>query len=166
MLTVFEFRYFEDEEMLARVPGIFYVLGSSYLSIQLVALAFMGCYSISKPVELETSGLLKNDNQTVYSRHICAPTSLFSSVSLLIQSPLFWALWLTFLFNEQAIIAVTGLYKGFGLNFPWMDDSFLTLIGALASLSNAGSRMVWGVLADHLDYKVIEHNPVSSIAVK
>lgn len=141
--------------MLARVPGVFYVLGCSYLGIQLFALAFMGCYNNIEVVEPEAARLLnKPQAQVLSTGHIRGPTNLSTSICLLIKSPLFYGLWFTFLFNEQVIIAVTGLYKSFGLNFYWMDDSFLTLIGALAALSNAGNRMMWGVLADRLDYKV------------
>ena len=138
--------------MLNRVPGIFYVLGCCYLGIQLFALSFMGCYNNTELAEPEAGGLLKKDHRVLNSDRVRGQTS--TSIRLLIQSPLFFALWFTFLFNEQVIIAVTGLYKSFGLNFHWMDDSFLTLIGALAALSNAGSRMLWGVIADRLDYKV------------
>lgn len=77
--------------------------------------------------------------------------------SNLIRSPLFYALWFTFLFNDQSIIGVTGLYKAFGLSFC-TDDSYLTLIGSLGSISNALGRLIWGLLSDRHEYKVITLN--------
>lgn len=127
--------------VLERVPGLFILLGSVYLAIQLLAVIF-----ITNPPE----AFITRPETTVRLFISAEPTIPLLQI---LRSPLFYALWFTFLFNDQAIIAITGLYKAFGLQF-WNNDKTLTLIGSLSSISNAACRLVWGLLADRMEYRV------------
>lgn len=102
------FSYFVDNDVLRRVPSLFLLLGGTYLTVQLFACIFLTNPSVA--IEHEEASIIEEDNKNGSIRRE------------VILSPLFFALWLTFLFNDQAIMATTGLYKAFGLNFPWMDD--------------------------------------------
>ena len=137
IVYVFLKRYFVDKLILERLPFLFIILGSILLPIQLLAVIFIR-NPIASPVE-EIVPLISSELSVPLSR--------------ILRSPLFYALWFTFLFNEQSIIAVTGLYKAFGLNF-WSDDKSLTVIGSLGSISNALGRLFWGCLADRVEYRV------------
>lgn len=122
------------------MPRLFIFLGSVYLTIQLCSVVF-----------------IKNPHAQPLKEEpvIESPFSPEQAVTLnqILRSPLFYALWFTFLFNDQAIIAITGLYKAFGLQY-WSDDKSLTLIGSLGSISNALGRLGWGFLADRMEYRV------------
>ena len=133
-------RYFVDETLLKRVPNLFIMLGCIYLAVQLLAVIFIR-NPLTSSIRSETISLIPlPDAETPLSK--------------ILRSPLFYALWFTFLFNDQAIIAVTGLYKAFALEF-WSNDETLTIIGSLGSVANAMGRLIWGFLADRFEYKVI-----------
>ena len=102
------FSYFVDADVLRRVPSLFLLLGGTYLAVQLFASIFLTNPPVA--IEHEEASIIVEENKKGSIRRE------------VILSPLFFALWLTFLFNDQAIMAITGLYKAFGLNFPWMDD--------------------------------------------
>lgn len=120
---------------------MFILLGSVNLAIQLFAVIF-----ITNPPEALTR------QETTVRLFISADPAAIPLLQIL-RSPLFYALWFTFLFNDQAIIAITGLYKAFGLQF-WTNDNTLTLIGSLSAISSAVCRLAWGFLADRMEYRV------------
>ena len=129
-----------------RVPGLFIFLGCIYLAIQLLAVIFITnppVYDVVKP-DITDVQLTISAEPMVPLVHV-------------IRSPLFVALWFTFLFNDQTIIGVIGLYKAFGLNF-WTDDKNLTLVGSIGAIFNALGRLAWGFLADRVQYRVNYYN--------
>lgn len=125
-----------------RVPGLFVFLGCIYLAIQLFAVIFIRNPPVPLAIKTETADV-----------HLTISPEPKVSVWQLVRSPLFIALWFTFLFNDQTIIGVIGLYKAFGLYF-WTDDKCLTLVGSLGAIFNALGRLAWGFLADRVQYRV------------
>lgn len=65
----------------------------------------------------------------------------------------FYVLWLIFFCNGIALTFVAVAYKFFGMSFI-EDDHFLAVVGSTASVLNCLGRIVWGLLADQLSYKV------------
>ncbi|KZS10578.1 Uncharacterized protein APZ42_024877 [Daphnia magna] len=135
--------YFADENVLMRVPGLFVFLGCIYLAIQLFAVIFIRNPPVPLAIKTETADV-----------HLTISPEPKVSVWQLVRSPLFIALWFTFLFNDQTIIGVIGLYKAFGLYF-WTDDKCLTLVGSLGAIFNALGRLAWGFLADRVQYRTL-----------
>lgn len=131
--------------VLSKVPELFILLGIIGVVIQACAITFITNPCVNIPLRIET-----DKDSVLFSNSGKIPIATLSS---LLKSPKFYALWFTFLFNDQSIIGVTGLYKAFGLSFC-SDDSYLTLIGSLGSISNAFGRVGWGFLSDRHDYKV------------
>jgi nitrate/nitrite transporter NarK len=131
---------------LERVPGLFIFLGCIYLVIQLLAVIFITNPPVCDVVKPDIT-----DVQLTISPEPMVP------LLHVIRSPLFVALWFTFLFNDQTIIGVIGLYKAFGLNF-WTDDKNLTLVGSIGAIFNALGRLAWGFLADRVQYRVNYYN--------
>lgn len=129
--------------VLERVPGLFIFLGCIYLAIQLLAVLFITNPPVCEVVKEETIDV-----------QLSIPPEPMVPLLHVIRSPRFVALWFTFLFNDQTIIGVIGLYKAFGLNF-WTDDKNLTLVGSVGAIFNALGRLAWGFLADRVQYRVI-----------
>ncbi len=47
-------------------------------------------------------------------------------------------------------------YKNFGIMYPALEnDSFLTLVGSLASVCNGSSRLFWAFLYDKFGFKFV-----------
>lgn len=65
----------------------------------------------------------------------------------------FYVLWLIFFCNGIALVFVAVAYKFFGMEFI-EDDHFLAIVGSTASVFNCVGRIVWGLFADQLSYKV------------
>ncbi len=64
----------------------------------------------------------------------------------------FWILWGTFFLNTQAITYINSMYKAYGQGFI-RDDHFLSIVGAVAAVFNAGGRVFWGHLCDGFGYR-------------
>ncbi|XP_046654417.1 L-lactate transporter-like [Daphnia pulicaria] len=135
--------YFDDVTVLERVPGLFIFLGCIYLAIQLLAVLFITNPPVCDVVKEETIDV-----------QLSIPPEPMVPLLHVIRSPRFVALWFTFLFNDQTIIGVIGLYKAFGLNF-WTDDKNLTLVGSVGAIFNALGRLAWGFLADRVQYRTL-----------
>jgi hypothetical protein len=69
----------------------------------------------------------------------------------------FYMLWMTFLFNQQAIGYISTMYKAYGLTFI-QNDRFLALVGAVASVFNSLGRIAWGSVGDRTCYRVSRKN--------
>ena len=65
----------------------------------------------------------------------------------------FYMLWLMMFCNGVAVVFVAIVYKFFGLSFI-EDDHFLAVVGSIAAVFNCLGRILWGLLADKVSYKV------------
>ncbi|KAK6053339.1 hypothetical protein COOONC_09154 [Cooperia oncophora] len=128
--------FFTQEDLLERVPQVFIVMAVVFALLQTVGLLFVG-----QPIEqlyIEDEAMLMN------SREKSTATQLKSST--------FWLLFISLACNALWVQLVSGLYKAYGQKFI-NSDLFLSMVGSMASVFNAGSRIVWGVAADKTSYQ-------------
>ncbi|MFX1273476.1 MAG: OFA family MFS transporter [Promethearchaeota archaeon] len=74
----------------------------------------------------------------------------------MIKLPQFWMLWLAFVFSAICGLMTIGAYSSFAKDLPpgiINAEFFLTTVGALAAMFNGAGRIVWGALADKINYK-------------
>ncbi|VDO21579.1 unnamed protein product [Haemonchus placei] len=83
--------------------------------------------------------------------------ALLQTVGLLfigqpLESKTFLLLFLSLASNAVWVQLVSGLYKAYGQKFI-VSDLYLSMVGSVASVFNACSRVVWGVVADKTSYQ-------------
>jgi MFS family permease len=118
------------------------------------------------PYKAEQEELLRDNEDPTYShdmpQHLepsetsTLPSRKNELISIspiqMLKKPGFYLLWLAFLFNNVAAVAVITLYKFFGLDVG-VGDYFLAVVGAVAAIFNCLGRIGWGFLADKVSYK-------------
>ena len=62
----------------------------------------------------------------------------------------------------QAIGYTNAMYKAYGQTYI-SDDHFLSVVGAVAAVFNAGGRVFWGNLSDAYGYRYVAHSTVLSM---
>ncbi|CAG2100853.1 unnamed protein product [Medioppia subpectinata] len=167
--------FFTDETILSRVPSLFVVLGAVYLIIQLIA-----CLLIFRPPQFPdqiifNEGkflLIKSPSESVLecSYSSCdedsggggggspsAPAShalhkIDLSPKEAIHTNEFLQMWFMFALSTQSVQFINTMYKAFGQEFI-KDDHFLAFVGSIASVFNAGGRIIWGQLLDKTSFK-------------
>jgi hypothetical protein len=160
--------FFTDESILSRVPSLFVMLGAVYLIIQLIA-----CLLIFKPPQypdeiIFNEGkflLIKSPTQESvvecgYSScddgSTTPPLQTLQRIDLkpkdAIRTNEFFQMWLMFALSTQSVQFINTMYKAFGQEFIH-DDHFLAFVGSIASLFNAGGRIIWGQLLDKSSFR-------------
>ena len=159
--------FFSDEAILSRVPSLFVLLGGVYLIIQVIA-----CLLIFRPPQypneiIFNEGkflLIKSPSETVLdcSYSSCDEDSTSSSVTTVqkldltpkeaIRTNAFIQMWLMFALSTQSVQFINTMYKAFGQQFI-KDDHFLAFVGSIASIFNAGGRIIWGQVLDKTSFK-------------
>ncbi|GAB6029498.1 hypothetical protein CHUAL_005252 [Chamberlinius hualienensis] len=165
--------YFEDEELLKRVPNVFYILGAIYAGMQVIGCALANSPPPPPPPPEHTpaeaapvlakltiqntkgeNGADAEANKTVElnleSVQITVPKH-YTPLELL-KTREFYLMWLTFFFNAQTANFCSSMYKIFGQTFI-SDDLFLAIVGSIGAVFNAAGRIGWGLLVDRLSYK-------------
>ncbi|KHJ76267.1 hypothetical protein OESDEN_24113 [Oesophagostomum dentatum] len=74
------------------------------------------------------------------------------SVKTQLKSATFVLLFASLTCNALWVQLISGLYKAYGQQFIH-SDLFLSLVGSLASICNACSRVIWGVVADKTSFQ-------------
>ncbi|XP_076055964.1 apicoplast pyruvate carrier 1-like isoform X2 [Oratosquilla oratoria] len=153
-------RYFDDPEILARVPNVFIIMGVIFICMEIV-----GCLLLSTPpkeqVTYESERLLEDEDvtdvQNVPVEESTNSTAVLADRDLrpmeMLKYKEFYMIWSIFLLNTVAIGYINAMYKSFGLTFI-DDDLFLAQVGSFAAIFNAGGRVVWGRLMDKTSFKV------------
>ncbi|XP_022338088.2 apicoplast pyruvate carrier 1-like isoform X1 [Crassostrea virginica] len=157
-------KYFQQDDILDRVPFCFLLLGGCYAAMQFVGVMLLRdppeeCHSLINSKEslnsaiddeiTETTPILKNEN-TGNNEDESEERNLTPRETL--QQPEFYKLWFMYLFNGQGISFISSLYKAFGQTFI-ADDYFLAIVGSLAAVCNGAGRIMWGALADKFCFK-------------
>ncbi|KAL6735129.1 hypothetical protein Aduo_005601 [Ancylostoma duodenale] len=128
--------FFAQVDLLERVPQVFIVMAVVFALLQIVGLPFVG-----QPVEeldVETEPLIMENTERSAATQLKSATFLLLFVSLTCN-----ALW---------VQLISGLYKAYGQQFIH-SDLFLSLVGSLASVFNACSRVIWGIVADSTSFQ-------------
>lgn len=135
--------YFTQEDLLDRVPSLFLVMALFFTILQVIGLLLL-----ASPIEDPFEGEEEDDTVSLL------PDSSRSSMGLreMFFSSSFLFLFLTLFFSSCWVQITTGLYKAYGLQFI-SSDHFLSMVAAVSSIFNCGSRITWGWLADKSSYQ-------------
>ncbi|XP_069119495.1 oxalate:formate antiporter-like isoform X2 [Argopecten irradians] len=143
-------KYFDQNSILDRVPSMFLVLGGCYAAMQLIGVILLK----EAPKELtEQINRDMEETQLISSTTSVDVRDTDLSPREVLKTKAFYMLWLLYLLNGQGIQFISALYKTYGQTFI-KDDHFLAIVGSLAAVCNGGGRIVWGVLADKVCFKV------------
>ncbi|CAI5440789.1 unnamed protein product [Caenorhabditis angaria] len=134
--------YFTQEDLLERVPSVFLVMAMFFAVLQSIGLIFIG--QPNEEIEIENQSILGNEEEVLIEKSRIWPQ---------LKSTTFVVLFASLTCNAVWVQLTSGLYKAYGQQFI-DSDLFLSLIGSLSSIFNAGSRIVWGAIADASSYQL------------
>lgn len=152
--------FFDNEELLSRVPKMFLLLSAIFAVIQFIGLLFIAEPAVDEAGFEEASLLaLENEENAEGSDSqsdeesddlnlrrsepinvVIPKKQLLSSSTLLLLSS-------TLLLNAIWVQTTSGLFKAYGQSFIH-DDFFLATTNSFAAAANCVSRILWGIFAD------------------
>ncbi|XP_035680847.1 oxalate:formate antiporter-like isoform X1 [Branchiostoma floridae] len=160
-------KYFDNKEILDKVPVCFLMLGGTYAAIQL-----LGALMIADPpeklqadpekvdplVRSPSEGSLnfdaQEDSSVLNERLVPKPIERRSlSPGQMLKTREFYMLWFMYFLNGNAVTFISTLWKAFGQT-KIQDDHFLALVGAFSAVLNSAGRPFWGWMADRYSFKV------------
>ncbi|SBT86525.1 monocarboxylate transporter, putative [Plasmodium malariae] len=162
-----EEKYFSNLDILNKVPYLFIYEGIFFAIIQFIGACLISdtndsskefmAYNdkSSKLLYCENKSFTYKNNGITNSFRTLSNTSNFSfreSNSTFINRD-FILIWLMVFFNWQAISYTQIFWKIFGLNYLYIDDRSLSLMGAVSSLFNIFGRLFWGFISDLTSFK-------------
>uniref|UniRef100_T1J0H9 Major facilitator superfamily (MFS) profile domain-containing protein n=1 Tax=Strigamia maritima TaxID=126957 RepID=T1J0H9_STRMM len=153
--------YFLDLQLINRIPKLFLLMGGILISIQLLGYLFLLFGAKKKNEESSIDGVVQSASSSTEIVKVTSETSQPFTPKQILCHCQFYALWATFLLNLQIVTFTNTMFKVYGQTFI-KDDKFLALVDAIASLFNAGGRILWGFLMDKSSYKLIG-SPLTSI---
>jgi len=146
--------YFEDEDMLNRVPSVMLILAGIYFSIQVLCM-----FLIQVP---EPSENTEDEKETFKS-------FIVNVLKTALTRKEFYILWGCRFCMQLITQCVSSMYKAYGLTIDDLslahtcppdgsspckiDDHFLSTVGAFSSLFNCASRILFGLMMDKTSYK-------------
>lgn len=152
--------YFDDPEILARVPSVFIALGGIFLAMQ-----YIGCLLLSKPDQSseihhqqDRQRLLQEEVESVDEDMHASSTDVETLPDKdlrpmeMIKTRTFYTLWLIFFFNTIGIGYINAMYKSYGQTFI-KNDLLLAQVGSFAAIFNCAGRIFWGKLMDKTSFK-------------
>lgn len=162
-------KYFEDPEMMDKIPTMFLLLGGVYASLQLLTSIFI----VNPPPPLPLANGEKHPiivHGKAPSPRVYSPSTSMARSELinkkfetltavnvtpinLLRKPSFYIIWLMFFCIGISTTFITTLYKSFGLEQVTNDDRFLSTAGAVSSVFNLLGRFCWGWFADFTSYR-------------
>lgn len=142
--------YFEDPDVLARTPILFYLLGGTFIVMQIVAIILLRV-----PTEEELAEMVpilgvkdhkasdqENDKDETFSLR---PLQVLKTAE-------FYKMWVSFLAMNMINMFINNYQKSFGQLFI-EDDNFFAIIATLSSVANGVTRMIWGYTYDKLGFQ-------------
>ncbi|KAG9509364.1 yhjX [Fragariocoptes setiger] len=140
--------YFDQAEVLQRVPLLFTFLGCIYGTMQ-----FIGCCLLFKPPPVPTFGLYDTKSNL---DDTCEIPILEKEMSLrsAIRSREFWVLYFVYGITTQGVLLINSVAKEYGQLFI-KDDMYLAAVGSLASVANCLGRLFWGIGVDHFEFGLL-----------
>ncbi|CAD6191732.1 unnamed protein product [Caenorhabditis auriculariae] len=133
--------FFTQEDLLERVPAVFLVMASFFFCCQIIGLILIG--QPREDIEIENDSLIGTEEQAQVEK---------LRISQQLRTSTFAVLFLSLTCNALWVQLTSGLYKTFGQQFI-SSDFFLSMIGSMSSIFNAGSRVAWGAFADFSSYQ-------------
>ncbi|XP_064609243.1 uncharacterized MFS-type transporter YhjX-like [Liolophura sinensis] len=165
-------RYFNQKDILSRVPICFLMLGGLYACLQIIGVIMMtnppGYTYYEEEISVKESvdkleGVVSINRELSKGDHRETVQREFKP-SAMLKTWAFYNLWLMLLSIEQAIVFVSSLWKAYGQTFIH-DDRFLAYVGAFSSVGNAAGRVLWGYIGDKTSFKVAQLSVCTSLAV-
>ena len=144
-------KYFTQREIINSLPSIFLLQGFIFALFTVVTLLFManpepGTHSkIIKSPSNESIPTTKQEMNLKQGNNI-KPTQLVTKRN-------FYVVWLISMINIAIFGVFVSLYKSYGLEVVNVSDYFLTVSGVVSGFSTIAGRLVFGLLADRIDYK-------------
>ncbi|XP_046378141.2 oxalate:formate antiporter-like isoform X1 [Haliotis rufescens] len=149
--------YFHEEKILSRVPPVFCVLAGCYAALQVIGILLLRdppeMRLVDEEDEEEESSLTDGGQLTSITSQGRDEQEQYVSWKQSWKTKDFWLLWFSLFFNSQGLLFFSTFWKAYGQTFI-NDDQFLTVVGSIASLFNAGGRLFWGYLGDKFSFKV------------
>ncbi len=156
-----KYRYFNQKDLLSKVPDLFYVLAIIYGSIGFIAICLIFNFEDNTTQinhiycdlnESQTNLLsVDNNNETISIRLAAFSTNY--SLRQALNTRYFYILWITFGLSTQSAYFNGSMIKAFGQSFIF-DDHYLALILSLSFIFNGIGGIFWGKLLDFLRFRV------------
>ncbi|CAB4039649.1 slc16a-5, partial, partial [Paramuricea clavata] len=150
-------KYFDQDEILDRVPSLFIVVG-----VVCAVMTVIGVLLLFDPPKQDHSvgektffqRLTNTDDEIEDTSQHKERADLYDDAHPLemIKTRNFWLLWFLALVNGEVLIFLQSLYKAYGETFI-ADDHFLALVGSISTAFISVGRMFWGMIADRLPIK-------------
>ncbi|CRG98774.1 monocarboxylate transporter, putative [Plasmodium relictum] len=161
-------KYFSNLDILNKVPYLFIYEGIFFAIIQFIGACLISDSSDkskefitftdknSKMLHFDEKSFSNKNNGISNSFKTLSNTSNFSykETSNTFINRNFILIWLMIFFNWQAISYTQVFWKIFGLNYLYIDDRSLSILGAVSSLFNIFGRIFWGLISDLTNFKV------------
>lgn len=168
-VTIGDEKYFDNEDLLERVPGCFIMLGCTFLALQIIGTAMIlppppdeeetNITSTNQNGQIQENGIqtlgaASSEKQTTETKMVPTQTEVhsFSPIQIL-RKRQFYILWFICVLNGQSILFISGLYKAYGQTFIH-DDHFLAVVGSISAIGNTLGRALWGIVADKVGEKI------------
>lgn len=157
--------YFTQSEVLDRVPILFIVLGLFYISVIGIACVFIALPRHPEEASDSIDNSKGDDNRDTPLTSLCEdskprketdmekPDNNITCVEML-KKPKFYHISIAFVLCVGVNSFVLALYKSFGFEEVTSNDHFLTAVGSICAVFNLIGHIVWGLLADIVDYKL------------
>jgi len=142
--------FFEDDQLLDRVPSLLLLLASIYLVMELVGWILMTEPVTAKREQVSKKEEDKEDNTSDQEIMMEEEEFVMPKEALLRRE--FYMLWVSRFCANMITLSVAGFYKAFGQSFI-ADDHFLSLVGAVSSIFNCSGRLFYGIFMDRTSYR-------------
>uniref|UniRef100_A0A914E5U9 Oxalate:formate antiporter n=1 Tax=Acrobeloides nanus TaxID=290746 RepID=A0A914E5U9_9BILA len=134
--------YFDDSELLDRIPYLFLILGAGCGVVQL-----LGSFFIAGPASLESQEESEHKKTIVKTE-----SEVRLTICQTCMSPMVQIMFITMFLNGVWLQVMSGLFKAYGEKFI-KDDLFLAVTDSMGAVSNTISRVIWGYVVDKLAYQ-------------
>ena len=132
-------KYFTQTEIINDFPYIFLIEGSIFILFTLLTSIFM----VNPEPDVNE---YKQSSSTAKQESNLKPIQLIKKLN-------FYAVWLIATINTLNFGIFVSLYKSYGLEVVNASDYFLTISGVVSGFTTVTGRLVFGLLADRIDYK-------------
>ena len=141
-------KYFEDENVLSRVPYMFLLLGGCFFILQIV-----GFFLVREPNEQQTEQILALDSSEDREKVMAALNRYSVHPKNVLKIFHFWKIYAS-LFSMSMLSSLMSSYqKSFAQNYI-DDDAYFAMVAALQQVMNGCSRIIWGFLHDVMGFRV------------
>ncbi|TRY67487.1 hypothetical protein TCAL_07649 [Tigriopus californicus] len=137
--------YFEDPDVLARIPKLFYLLGGTFIVMQIVSIILLRVPTEEELAEMQP--ILDNKDDKDGDQENANEGTFSLKPMQVLKTSEFYKMWVSFLAMNMINMFINNYQKSFGQLFI-KDDSFFAIIATLSSVANGVTRMIWGYTYD------------------